>query len=194
MSVPSEHDQADPQVVGVETATTSSWWRHQRVALIALVVLVPLTAFVIVGNAVRYDRATNPTDPIAVRFGASTTYGGATVGPIAATATTDSAEPGDTKVIRVTIPIANGTSLNCWPPDLTEVSGSRRTWKESSSRLADTDFSTITYCDSTRTDPYEIELSYLVPADAVAPFSIEFYDDELLPSFVNFELPESALG
>lgn len=165
-----------------------SGWRKNAAALVAVAILVPLAAMIIIGGAVRSDRANRPSDPIVVDYGSTATYAGATLGPVASAFVTDSGAPRDTRVVRAIVPIRNGADLLCSSPKLKETVGERRSWDESSLLLADTDFGWSTLCSPSQGDEYELTLSYLVPADATGPFVIDLFDTVHLPKFVQFEL------
>lgn len=169
------------------------WWRRNRIALIAILILVPLTGLVIFGKGIRTSRDSRPTDPITVDAGQTATYSGATVGPTVAAFTNDSTAAPNSRVVRVTMPIANGSELFCNSLTLRELTGAGREWQPALESFA-SDGLAVPYCDTTQPGPYHLETYFVIPDDAIGPFAVELYVVELLPKYVKFVVNPSAEG
>ena len=164
----------------------SGWWRSNAIALGALVVLVPAAALTMSWNEWAGIRANSATEPIAVAPGDSTRYAGAMVGPATAEFTELPLAPQDGRVVSVTVRIDPGdAALACLKPVLREIDGERRQWSTRDDLGRDWDPDRWSFCNDEATAPYDLELDYLVPADASGPFSVELESAVAWPEFVS---------
>lgn len=168
---------------------TPGWWRRNAFALAAVAVLVPATAVVVGGNEWWDVYSSRPVFAQAVPSGDEATFGGATWGP----ATADFVSPGsdvdlpaDARLIEVRVPVQpEDEPVSCFTPVLRELEGAGRQWDE-----ADYDFSAeydpeqSTSCPFDRSDPYTVVVRFLVPADAIGPFGLDFSMGDQLPRFL----------
>lgn len=187
----SPHNQQVQAAQEVRGESGAGWWKRNRLALIALAALVPLTAFVFVGDSVRRSRQNSLTEPITVESGHTTNYGGATIGPATARFVTAGGSPPGSRVVELTVPIANGTNLYCRTVTLRETTGPKREWQPSSLLLAPVGPSQSDVCRTYEPGPYELFVWFVVPADA-GSFVVDLYADDLLPEVVVLELDVAA--
>lgn len=163
-----------------------SWFKRNAVALGALVVLIPATV-VVVGGYEWWDyfqgRPVIAIEPEA--SGEAVTLHGAEFGPAVGVLgdprTYDA--PAETQVLAVTLPVQPGEiGPSCLTPTLREAATGRE-WNEASVRLT-TPAMLMTSCQGKEmTDAYKMELHYLVPDSAEAPFTLELSIAEALPEF-----------
>lgn len=161
----------------------AGWLRRNRLALVALCVLVPLTPVVIAGPSAREQRSYEPNEPIVVDYGQSTKYGAATIGPASAAFGSDSAGPAGTRVIHVNVAITGAESLLCRPMFLRETSGARRTFTPADRLLGDASQLPSIGCMPPPGDT-SIGNSFVVPSDAGGPFVVGLVAVELVPRYV----------
>lgn len=180
----------------------TGWWRRNRLALIALAVLVPLATATLVGVAWSRYYLYEPTIPQDPGEDGTVELADTTWGPVRAKDLTDVGEllaPSDSRVIAVAVPVdPHGESPSCSSPTLVEQSTGRR-WEEMTDELgvpssADDE---STFCMMPEDDengdpgpvvPYEIVVGYIVPEDAAGPFWVEISVVDDLPSFIRFSV------
>ena len=159
----------------------TGWWRRNRVALVATLVLAPLTVGIVFQNEWGGFREGRPVEPVDVAVGADTDFGTTTWRVDGADRIRWSSDPGverelpvgtDLVVVRMTViphAIVDWASEGCTLM-LDEADGDRsaRTWEPASPSYLDLDFDdpTTTGCDSTRLGRYEAAVGFLVPVDA----------------------------
>ncbi len=170
-----------------------AWWRDNRTALLAVAVLIPVTAGVLGGwEWWKAAQAGRPTFAVTAEPGETVELAGATFGPGAAE---EIAVPGEdlptgTKVIAVEIPVdRHGAATSCSIPVLRELSGSERVFEADHSAL-DWDYRRQVLCptdrdsDSFPDGPFSLEVPYLVPADVTGPLAVDLTVADELPRFV----------
>lgn len=163
----------------------TGWWRANAIALSALVLLVPATVLTMSWNE---WGGTWPgsTQAIIVNPGGSAQYAGATVGPATAEFTELPLAPHDARVLAVTVRIDPGNpAIRCPQPRLREIDGAQRQWNSRDDLGRDWDADRRAFCDPDATAPYDLEIDYLVPADASGPFAVELTSVEAVPEFVS---------
>ncbi|MFT4260412.1 hypothetical protein [Microbacterium sp.] len=173
-------------------ARPDSWWRRNRLALIVIVVLAPVTAAGILwqGWNQYYGFGARPFAPIAVAEGDSAELAGATWGPV------HSAEvepegfdvPSGARLIGVAVPVApDGDPVSCVRPRLIEQSTGLE-WESAAleiGHLPSTEEPDICALDTA--DPYELIVPFVVPADAEGPFWVYVWPQEAGGSFLRFD-------
>ena len=166
----------------------TGWWRRNAVALGALVVLGPALGATVAWHEWSEADSGIPAAPVVVEPGQDARYGEATVGPAVADFVDDPLGPSDAKVLRVQIDIDPETSgLACAEPMLRELEGAQREWDADTSSLT-TDWDPLrpASCSSDLTEPYTLDVRYVVPRDAVGPFGVDVISSELWPDNVRF--------
>lgn len=164
---------------------TGGWWKRNAVALATVAVLLPVTAGVIAVNEwFRFDLANAPT-PITAQPGEAIIYAGARIGPAKAVRSEDPAAPAGSRVVTATILVTPGkTPISCGTPELHEIGGAQRQWREASfdlDREYDPDAHSI--CDPELPIRYSLTLEYIVPEDATGPFTIDVESAAAMPQF-----------
>ncbi|WP_203582385.1 hypothetical protein [Microbacterium hibisci] len=163
----------------------TGWWRANALALGAIALLVPALILTISWNEGPAGDATLGTRPLTLDAGESMSYAGATVGPASAAFTDLPLAPQDTRVVSITLRIEPGSrAFGCTTPVLRETTGTQRQWNATDDLGREWDPDVQTFCDPDDTAPYELELDYLVPADASGPFAVELASATALPEFV----------
>lgn len=179
----------------------TGWWRRNRLALIALAVLIPVATATLVGVAWSRYYLYQPTIPMDVDQGETAELADATWGPVRAVDVTDAEEltaPSDARVIAVAVPVdPHGESPSCFSPVLVEQDTGRR-WEEMTTELGiPYSAEEPTNCTKPEDDengdpgpvvPYEIIVGYIVPADAEGPFWVEVAEINSYPSFIRFSV------
>lgn len=164
------------------------WWRRNAVALVALLILAPVTVGVIAVNEwSQYDQGT-ATKPITVAAGEAVGFADSRIGPVTAEFTDNVAAPADTRVVRAVMLVwPGGGPISCAVPMLRETGGQQRQWSVASSYL-DLPYDPESHgtCDSERPIRYALTLDYLVPEDADGPFTVDFVSNEVLPQYLEF--------
>jgi hypothetical protein len=165
---------------------TSGWWRRNVVALVALVILLPVTVGVIALNEWSQFDQGHPTKPISVDPGDDVIYGGARIGPAKSEFTDNVLAPADTRVVHAVLLVTPGAGpISCSLPTLREAGGAQRQWAEASADLdIPYDPESHTVCDSDLPIRYSLTVDYLVPDDAVGPFVLEFTVAEEVPRYL----------
>jgi hypothetical protein len=165
------------------------WWRRNALALAAAAVLVPATAAVIGGSEWWAHNASRELFPHAVSVGETAGFGEATWGPAKAEFVSPGPRddiPHGARVIEVEVPVEPGDEpLACASPTLQELTGEMRQWKEASISVeTEYDPDRPLSCASELTDSYTVVVPFLVPADAVGPFGVDFSLGDELPGFL----------
>ncbi|MGW8483052.1 hypothetical protein ACWGJP_07915 [Microbacterium sp. NPDC055903] len=181
----------------------SGWWRRNAVGVIAVAVLVPLSAVVVVGNEWKEYFLYDSTYPAQVANDGTVELAETTWGPVRAVDITGSEgleNPEGTKVIAVAIPVdPHDVAPGCGSPVLVERSTGRE-WVQRRDELGipwtvdehvacvlpekDDDGEPLPI------DPYEILVAYVVPEDA-GPFWVDVSPTPAIPSFARFVIDPS---
>ena len=162
----------------------TGWWRRNAVSLVVVAVLAPATGFTIWTNEHAPIDAHRASAPLTVAPGESIEYGSSVVGPAFGHFVSNSAAPEGTRVFSVAVRVEPGTpGLECASPVLREVGDAQRQWNDASIDLGTGDVERLSYCSSEQTAPYTLMLDYLVPDDAVGPFSVDLESGTLAPEF-----------
>ena len=167
---------------------TATWWRRNRLALAAAVVLLPATALVVTGNEWWLMNRGQPVFPTTAEAGAEVTFAGAVWGPVAVDATAaasiDEDLPADARVLVVEVPIDPGDEgVACTPPILRELDGAGRQWNAATDEVR-WDDDRPTFCSLEQTGPFTLAVPFLLPHDADGPFGVEFALSDELPGFL----------
>lgn len=170
----------------------NGWWRRNRVALVALVVLLPLTAGV-VGGWEWWKRAQGDTVfPVTAAAGETVELAGISFGPAAAREISIPGEelPPGTKVVSVSVTVdRDGGATPCSRPLLHELHGEGRTWGDDATTVT-WESAGFAFCPSDPEDesfpdgPFTIEVPYVVPDDVAGPLAVEFTVANELPRYV----------
>lgn len=165
------------------------WVKRNTAALIALVVLVPATA-IVVGGYEWWDyfsgRPVIAIEPDAQRAPGVVTLEGTNFGPALGEVHDAPAfdTPEGTRVVEVRLPIEPGeVGSGCFAPTLRELSTGRQ-WNEGSLRITGPTMLTTSCQGEDVLDPYELELYYLIPADAQEPLTLDLTVPHVLPEFL----------
>lgn len=179
----------------------SGWWRRNRVALVAVLLIAPVT----VGVVFQKEWGGFARDAVDVVVGDDASYGGAGWRVTDVDRIRWSSGPGaerelpagtDLVVVRLAVTphdLEGGESTGC-TLELDEGEGDRsdRLWGPAPSTYVpyDPDGGTSTYCDPSRTTPYELAASFLVPVDAGedARLRITVEADDELPRYLRISL------
>ena len=182
---------ATPAAVTAHTRRPS-WWRRNRLALIALAVLVPATALGIGWfewyQFYGYDA--RPFRPVAVDEGGTAELGGATWGPVRAVEVTDTSGfdvPDGSTLIGVAVPVdADEAGVWCPSPRLVQQQTGRE-WESVRWEIG------LKYnpdepekCVSDETAPYELIVPFVVPDDVEGPFWVDVWPEAAGASFLRF--------
>lgn len=168
------------------------WWRSNAVALIALALLVPAAIGIVGGGQWRAYFDHRASSPVIAPADAPVEFAGAAWGPVRATAL----PPGDytrypagARVITVAIPAhaADGAVPGCDRPVLTEPH-TGRSWRSglSSGYLPDGPVRDDTCVPDAAS--FTLEGQFLVPRDAVGPFTVDLEVSGALPEFLRWEV------
>jgi hypothetical protein len=170
----------------------SGWWRRNRRALIAVIILLPLTAGVAGGWEWWKRVQGRPTFATIAPAGEAVDFGGITFGPATAEEITvpDVDLPENTTVIAVDVEIdRHGATTACSTPVLRELSGEGRLWEADMSKVGWAS-RYYTFCpsdpdqDSFPTGPFSIDVPFIVPDDVVGELGVEFLVVDELPRYV----------
>lgn len=149
----------------------SGWWRRNAPALVALAVLVPVTAGVIAWQEFHTSFDGRHWQVTTVRAGASIELGGATIGPatlvaVPADAGLDAPEASLALAAQLTV-VPGAEPVSCARPRLVEPA----TGREWESEYAPLGWSGEASCYEA-TSPVFLYVPFVVPADA-GPFAVE---------------------
>ncbi|GAA5149556.1 hypothetical protein GCM10025768_12960 [Microbacterium pseudoresistens] len=166
-----------------------SWWRRNRVALIALALLVPLT-FGVIGAREWWTRFEDrPVFPSEVSVGevtAGAQWAGAEITDI--TARVDRDVPEGTRVLLVRLDVEPlQDAVGCRNPVLRELDGEHREWSAASGSLMPRGADAVTECPDDSAAPFELVIPYVVPADAGA-LALDVDVAVIRPGFLRFPL------
>jgi len=166
----------------------SEWWRRNAVAVGVLVILVPALAATVAWHEWSEANSGAPAPPAVLEQGQHTSYGEAVVGPAVAEFVDDPLAPRDARVLRVQIDIdPRASELACAEPMLRELQGANREWDADTSALT-TDWDPLrpASCSSDVTEPYTLDVRYVVPQDAIGPFAVDVISADLWPENLRF--------
>lgn len=149
------------------------WWRRNAAALIALAVLVPATFGVIVLNEASTNATRAHVVPIEVPAGRPFAHEGTQWGPVSGREITpddDMDVPPGARLYEVTVPVVPGDEEpGCFPPTLVEARGAHRQWDRASTVLG----WNTTSCALMGTEPFDVVVPFVLPADAEGPFVVD---------------------
>lgn len=170
----------------------SAWWRRNRRALLAVVILIPLTVGVAGGWEFWKRVQGRPTFAVTAAAGSTIDFDGITFGPATAAEVSSPAidlAP-DSKVISVSVPVdRHGAATACSIPVLRELGGQGRLW-EADHQLLRWDSSLYTFCpsdpkwDSFPDGPFTIDVPFIVPDDVSGELGVEFTLIDELPRYL----------
>lgn len=171
-----------------------SWWRRNRLALVALAVLIPGTAVGIGWHEWHqyYGFDARPFQPVVVEDGDTAELLGATWGPVRGGELDDLSGfdvPADVKVIAVGIPVdAGATGVSCSTPVLVHQETGREwgTARAEIGLLSDPDEPES--CVKSEKGSYELIVPFVVPDDVEGPFWVDVWPQEAGGSFLRFPL------
>lgn len=179
-----------------EPARPPSWWRRNRLALIALAVLIPGTAAGIGWHEWHqfYGFEERPFQPIVVEPEHTAELVGATWGPIRGGEIEDISGfdvPDDATVIAVGIPVAAGTEgVSCAGPILVHQATGRE-WRTARSEIGLlSDSAEPELCLKSQKGDYELIVPFVVPDDVEGPFWVDVWPQEAGGSFLRFTLED----
>jgi len=192
MTIPPPPVPPTPPPTPEAPARPPSWWRRNRLALVALAILVPATAFAVGWQEWRQYFAFDgrPVTPIAVEEGDSKDTAGASWGPVRGGEITDVAGldvPPDTRLIAVAVPADPDTDgLICDTPVLVEQKTGRE-WRPVRSEIGlESDPTEPERCMPDQTSPYELVVPFVVPDDVEGPFWVDVWPQRAGGSFLRF--------
>lgn len=179
------HDRASGRLRGPAAGARPRWWRRNAVALVALVVLVPLTAGAMAWQEWRTAFGATHWRSVPVEAGGSIELGGASIGPAALVAVPTDAGvevPADGRALAAQVTVVPGDEpVSCARPRLVEL-GSGRSWEAEPSPF---DWQGEPSCFDA-TSPVLLNVPFAVPTDA-GPFAIDLeilHDGAELPRFL----------
>ena len=180
-----------------ETATTPgkppSWWRRNTLALVALALLLPATAFA-VGWQEWYQYfgfGVRAVTPVVVPEDETTDLVGAVWGPVRGGDIEDVSGldmPEHARLIAVAIPVDPGAEgMACETPTLVEQSTGRE-WSPVRAEIGlDWSADEPETCLSDQAGPYELIVPFVVPDDVEGPFWVDVRPYDAAASFVRFD-------
>ncbi|AZS48595.1 hypothetical protein CVS53_03317 [Microbacterium oxydans] len=180
-----------------ETATTPgkppSWWRRNTLALVALALLLPATAFA-VGWQEWYQYfgfGVRAVTPVVVPEDETTDLVGAVWGPVRGGDIEDVSGldmPEHARLIAVAIPVDPGAEgMACETPTLVEQSTGRE-WSPVRAEIGlDWSADEPETCLSDQASPYELIVPFVVPDDVEGPFWVDVRPYDAAASFVRFD-------
>lgn len=177
--------------------TRESWWRSNAVALVALAVVLPTTAAVTTVNEWWDYYSGRPAQAVEVGPGAETSFADATWLDARLTRRSDGTDldiPPGTKLLVATIDVEidpGDPPLGC-TLTLREATGAQRQW--GSAALDPFGWRTSEgmagICSSEATEPYTVEVPFVLPDDARGPYTIDMSVGEELPRFLRFHFDD----
>lgn len=191
---PPLHPGAAPADEASAVSRPPSWWRRNRVALVALLVLAPLTAAA-VGWQEWYQFfgfGGRPVTAVSVAQDDTAELAGAEWGPLRGGEIDDVSGldvPEDTRLIAVAVPVNPSVEgIGCETPKLVEQATGRE-WRPVRLEIglpwsADEPET----CLSEGADPYELIVPFVVPEDATGPFWVDVRPYGAGASFLRFTL------
>lgn len=179
-----------------EPARPPSWWRRNRLALIALAVLIPGTAAGIGWHEWHqyYGFEARPLQPIVVEPEDTAELVGVTWGPIRGGEIEDISGfdvPDDATVIAVGIPVAAGAEgVSCAGPILVHQATGRE-WRTARSEIGLlSDSAEPEFCLASQKGDYELIVPFVVPDDVEGPFWVDVWPQDAGGSFLRFTLED----
>lgn len=192
---------ADPAtpVATAETVPPRSWWRRNRLALAALVVLLPAVPAVIFHSTWSSYFGARPSAPVAAEEGTETAFAGAnwrvqgwTTAIAGSSEATVLGVPSDADLVLARVALDPGSNAGpaCRVSLVhTDADGGIQRWSGISGRP-------ITYrpepgiadgCTPNATEPYLFDIAFAVPAGTSGPFRLDVEVSAELPRYL--ELP-----
>lgn len=176
-----------------EPAPRPSWWRRNLLALVAVAVLLPLTAVVIGGQGWRQFFAfdARPVTPVVVQPDDTVDLAGATWGPIRGGEIDDLSGldvPAGATIIAVAVPVDAPDGVACDSPVLTQQS-TGRSWTPVRGEIG-LDYSPEEPASCLLSDEgsYELIVPFVVPDDVEGPFWVDVRPSGSDGAFVRFPL------
>ena len=174
------------------------WWRSNGLALIALAVLLPATVAVTTVNEWWDYNSGRAAQAVEVEAGAEASFGGATWSDARLTRRSDGPSlgiPPGTKLMVATVDVTFGpdrAAPNGCTLTLGEAMGAQRQWGSASTDPFDWYASEgmASYCASDATEPYTVEVPFVLPEDAQGPYTIDVSVGEELPRFLRLRLDD----
>ncbi|WP_435747628.1 hypothetical protein [Microbacterium sp. PMB16] len=183
-----------PPTPAPEPARPTSWWRRNRLALIALAVVVPVTAGGVGWHEWHqyFGFGGRPFQPVLVEDGDSIEFAGAEWGPLRGGELDDLSGfdlPDGTTVVAVGIPVdPDAKGVSCTTPVLVDQETGRE-WRAARSEIG------LLYnseepetCDSSTRGEYELIVPFVVPDDVEGPFWVDVWPQKAGGSFLRFSL------
>lgn len=171
-----------------------SWWRRNRLALIAVAILLPATVVAVGGQNWRliYAFDARPVHPIVVEEKDSAELAGAAFGPVRSGVIEDLSGldvPEGAKLIVAGIPVDSGAEgVSCRQPTLTHQASGRQ-WTLMRSEIgADYNAEEPEYCSSEETGSYELIAPFVVPEDLEGPFWVDVWPQDAGGTFLRFSI------
>lgn len=185
-----------PAPVAEVPAKPPSWWRRNRLALIALAVLVPGTAIGIGWHEWHqsYGFDARPFMPTVVADGDTAELAEATWGPVRGGELDDISGfdvPDGATVIAIGVPVDPGPDgVTCETPLLVHQASGRE-WRPARSEIGlPSDPAEPETCLKSETGDYELIVPFVVPDDVEGPFWVDVWPQEAGGSFLRFELDD----
>ncbi len=185
---------------------TGAWWRRNALALVAVVLLLPLTAVVVGGNEWLDRNVGRPVFPDTRTAGEEPAFGGILFGPVELDETyvvpDGISVPAASRVVVARVRVDRlGTTRPCSVPLLTELDSGRE-WSSASSEVGWRSVQPP-LCPSELFVPVDpsgkptstiegrfwIEVPFLIPRDADGPFGIDIVVADELPGYLRL-LPQ----
>ncbi|WP_102191484.1 hypothetical protein [Microbacterium aurantiacum] len=183
-----------PAVTTEAPPKAPSWWRRNRVALVAVAILLPATVVAIGGQNWRliYAFDARPVDPVVVGEKDSAELAGATFGPVRSGVIDDLSGldvPEGAKVIAAAIPVDSGAEgVSCRRPTLTHQASGRQ-WTLMRSEIGvEYNAEEPEFCSSEETGSYEIIAPFVVPEDLEGPFWVDVWPQGVGGTFLRFPI------
>ncbi|WP_217180765.1 hypothetical protein [Streptomyces sp. AC495_CC817] len=171
-----------------------SWWRRNRLGLVAVAVLLPATVFAVGWQNwhLIYDFGARPVDPIVVADGDSAELGGGTFGPVRSAVIEDLSGldvPEGAKVIAAAVPVdAGADGVSCRRPTLTHQASGRQ-WELKRAEIGVPDNEDEPeLCFTDELGSYELIAPFVVPDDVEGPFWLDVWPSESGGTFLRFPI------
>lgn len=171
-----------------------SWWRRNRLALLALAMLIPATGFGVLWQEWQrwYGTGVVPYRSVIAEEKAAVELAGAEWGPVRSTEIEDLSGldvPDDATVIAVALPVdPESDRVSCSSPELVQQS-TGRTWKPVRSEIGlGYDADEPDRCSSLETAPYELIVAFVLPDDVDGPFWVDVAPRAADGAFVRFSI------
>lgn len=164
--------------------TLRGWLRRNRLALAALVVVIPAAVVVIGGQEWITYYGYRPYAPVDVAEGDRIDFAGATFGPAQVRDVTGAHRdgiPDGARVLAAEFTVVPGESAPGCTVSLREAGGAQRHWVPSGMVP---DWSGDTFCPTDAAGPYDVSTPFVVPADAAGPFLIEVIAGDEAPRYL----------